>query len=101
MNREGRTVGGPCRYATHLPGGVVFALLTRATALFFSVSAFAQGTTGTSAGTGAQVWTHGQQERIPSETRLDFTLEQPVEITYIPGRRSQRRLNAEQASSYE
>ncbi|HEX2663856.1 MAG TPA: TonB-dependent receptor [Candidatus Acidoferrum sp.] len=47
MNREGRTVGGPCRYATHRSGGVVFALLAMATALFFSVSAFAQGTTGT------------------------------------------------------
>jgi hypothetical protein len=47
MNREGRTVAGPCRYAAHRPGDVVLALLALATALFFSVSAFAQGTTGT------------------------------------------------------
>lgn len=56
---------------------------------------------GGGAGTGAQVWTHGQPVRIPSETRLDFTLERPVEITYIPGRRSRRHLNAEQTSSYQ
>ncbi|HEX8880036.1 MAG TPA: hypothetical protein VF749_08410 [Candidatus Acidoferrum sp.] len=55
---------------------------------------------GGGAGTGAQGWTHGQQVRIPSETRLDSTLEQLVAITYIPGRRSQRRLNAQQTSSY-
>jgi len=45
---------------------------------------------GGGAGTGAQVWTHSQQVRIPSETRLDFRLEQPLEITYIPGQWSQR-----------
>ena len=55
---------------------------------------------GGGAGTGAQVWTHGQQVRIPPETRLDSTLEQQVAITYIPGRPSQRRLNAQQTSSY-
>lgn len=43
---------------------------------------------GGGAGTGAQVWTHGQQVRIPPETRLDFRLEQPLEITYVPGLRS-------------
>lgn len=47
MNRKGRTVAGACRYAAHCPGDVVLALLALATALFFSVSAFAQGTTGT------------------------------------------------------
>jgi BON domain len=55
---------------------------------------------GGGAGTGAQVWTRGQQVRIPSETRLDFTLEQPLDITYVPGRRLQRHWNAERASSY-
>lgn len=40
---------------------------------------------GGGAGTGAQVWTHSQQIRIPSETRLNFTLEQPLHITYVPG----------------
>jgi BON domain-containing protein len=54
---------------------------------------------GGGAGTGVQVLTHGQQVKIPSETRLDFTLQQPLDITYIPGRRSQRHANADQASS--
>ncbi len=54
---------------------------------------------GGGAGTGAQVFTHGQQVKIPSETRLDFTLQQPLDITYVPGKRSQRHSNAEQAPS--
>lgn len=54
---------------------------------------------GGGAGTGAQVLTHGQQVKIPSETRLDFTLQQPLDITYTPGTRSRRHSNAEQASS--
>jgi hypothetical protein len=45
---------------------------------------------GGGAGTGVQVFTKGKQVKIPSETRLDFTLQQPFDITYIPGRRSQR-----------
>jgi hypothetical protein len=51
---------------------------------------------GGGAGTGVQVFTHGQQVNIPSETRLDFTLQQSVEITYIPGKRSRQRSNADQ-----
>ncbi len=54
---------------------------------------------GGGAGTGVQVFTHGQQVKIPSETRLDFTLQQPLEITYVPGKRSRRNSNADQASS--
>jgi BON domain-containing protein len=54
---------------------------------------------GGGAGTGVQVLTHGQQVKIPSETRLDFTLQQPLDITYVVGKRSQRHSNAEQASS--
>jgi hypothetical protein len=42
---------------------------------------------GGGAGTGVQVLTKGQQIKIPPETRLDFTLEQPFDITYIPGKR--------------
>ena len=45
---------------------------------------------GGGAGTGVQVFTKGKQVKIPSETRLDFTLEQPFDITYLPGRKSQR-----------
>ena len=44
---------------------------------------------GGGAGTGVQVFTKGKQVKIPSETRLDFTLQQPFDITYIPGRKSQ------------
>jgi hypothetical protein len=51
---------------------------------------------GGGAGTGVQVFTHGQQVKIPSETRLDFTLQQPVEITCVPGKRSRQRSNADQ-----
>ncbi len=54
---------------------------------------------GGGAGTGVQVFTHGQQVKIPSETRLDFTLQQPLDITYVPGKRSRRHSNVDQASS--
>jgi len=47
--------------------------------------------TGAGAGGVVQGATKGQQIKIPSETKLDFTLEQPVEISYFPERnRSQR-----------
>ena len=39
---------------------------------------------GGAGGTAVQVMTKGQQVRIPSETRLDFRLEAPLEITYFP-----------------
>jgi hypothetical protein len=43
-------------------------------------------------GTGAavQVLTKGQQVKIPAETRLDFTLHDPVDITYLAPKRSAR-----------
>jgi BON domain len=43
---------------------------------------------GGGAGTGLQVFTKGKQIKIPSETRLDFTLQQPFDITYFPSRKS-------------
>src|SRR5580692_10490319 len=45
---------------------------------------------GAGAGTGAvvQAVTHGQQVKIPSETRLDFTLHDPVNVTYFPKKSS-------------
>ena len=52
---------------------------------------------GGGAGTGVQVFTKGQQVKIPSETRLDFTLQQPLEITYLPGKKSRQRSNADRA----
>ncbi len=39
---------------------------------------------GAGAGTAVQAVTHGEQVKIPSETRLDFTLRDPVNITYLP-----------------
>lgn len=54
---------------------------------------------GGGAGTGVQVFTHGQQVKIPSETRLDFTLQQPLDITYLPGKRSRQRSSADQPQS--
>jgi outer membrane biosynthesis protein TonB len=42
-------------------------------------------------GTAVQAMTKGQQVKIPSESRLDFTLHAPVAITYIPGKKSSSR----------
>jgi BON domain-containing protein len=39
---------------------------------------------GAGGGTAVQALTHGQQVKIPSETRLDFTLHDPVGVTYFP-----------------
>src|SRR6266849_7616629 len=50
---------------------------------------------GGGAGTGVQVFTKGQQVKIPSETRLDFTLQQPFDITYLPGKKSRQRSNGD------
>lgn len=52
---------------------------------------------GGGAGTGVQVFTKGKQVKIPSETRLDFTLQQPFDITYIPTRKSQRSTSGQQS----
>jgi len=40
--------------------------------------------TGAGAGTVASAATKAQQVQIPAETKLDFTLEQPVSVTYSP-----------------
>jgi hypothetical protein len=40
--------------------------------------------TGAGAGGIAQGVTKGQQVKIPSETKLDFSLEQPVDLSYFP-----------------
>jgi len=54
---------------------------------------------GAGAGTGVQVFTKGQQVKIPSETRLDFTLQSPFEVTYIPGKQSKRTAVSEEAAA--
>jgi hypothetical protein len=43
---------------------------------------------GAGGGTAVQALTHGQQVKIPSETRLDFTLHDPVDVTYFPRKSS-------------
>jgi len=40
---------------------------------------------GAGSGTAVQVLTKGKQVQVPSETKLDFELEQPVEISIMPG----------------
>lgn len=48
--------------------------------------------TGAGAGTVAEAATKGQQVKIASETKLDFVLDQPVEVSYFPDKnRSSRR----------
>lgn len=39
-------------------------------------------------GAAVQGLTHGQQIKIPAETRLDFTLHDPVDVTYLPTKRA-------------
>jgi len=48
-------------------------------------------TVGAGAGAGAQVFTKGQQIRVPSETRIDFQLQQPIVVSYLPGAPAKRR----------
>ena len=43
---------------------------------------------GGGAGVGLQAFTKGKQIKIPSETRLDFTVQQSFDITYFPNRKS-------------
>ncbi len=46
---------------------------------------------GAASGAGVQVATKGKQIRIPSEAKLDFRLQQPVEVTYYPEKNRSRR----------
>ncbi len=43
---------------------------------------------GAGSGTAVQALTHGQQVKIPSETRLDFTLHDSLNVTYFPKKSS-------------
>src|SRR2546427_1665712 len=53
---------------------------------------------GAAGGTGVQVATKGQQIKIPSETRLDFKLDQPVSVTYFPGKNQRAHHSADSSS---
>jgi hypothetical protein len=46
---------------------------------------------GAATGAGATAATKGKQVKIPSETKLDFRLEQPVEVSYFPEKNRARR----------
>jgi hypothetical protein len=37
--------------------------------------------------TAVQVFTHGEQIKVPSETQLDFNLQVPVSVTYTPSKK--------------
>ena len=39
---------------------------------------------GVGGATAVQVFTHGEQIKVPSETQLDFNLQAPVSVTYMP-----------------
>ena len=43
---------------------------------------------GAGGGTAVQAMTKGQQVKIPSETRLDFTLHTPVAVIYLPNKKT-------------
>jgi hypothetical protein len=51
---------------------------------------------GAGGGTAVQAATKGQQVKIPSETRLDFTLHAPVLVTYLPPKKSAPTAGADQ-----
>jgi BON domain len=42
---------------------------------------------GGAGGTAVQASTHGKQVKIPSETKLDFTLHSPVDVTFLPSKK--------------
>ncbi len=41
-------------------------------------------------GVAVQALTKGEQVKIPAETRLDFTLHAPIDVTYFPGKKTPR-----------
>ena len=45
---------------------------------------------GGAGGTAAQAATHGEQVRLPAETKLDFTLQEPVTVHYFPDKNNRR-----------
>ena len=56
---------------------------------------------GAGGGAAVQATTKGQQVRIPPETHLDFTLRDPLDVTFIPGKKSSHpTTNAAPPASY-
>jgi hypothetical protein len=82
------TTTGDVSKASSSRGARTAGVVGGATALGAIIGALAGGgrgaaigaASGAAVGTGAQVITKGQQVRIPSETRLNFTLQQPIQF---------------------
>src|SRR6266568_8223915 len=55
-------------------------------------------TVGAAGGTGVQAATKGQQIKIPSETRLEFKLDQPVSVIYFPGKNQRAHHSADSSN---
>jgi len=71
---------GDVSQASASRGGRTAKVVGGTTALGAIVGAIAGGGKGAAVGGAAQVMTKGQQVKIPSETRLTFTLQQPVQL---------------------
>src|SRR5262249_50734065 len=56
---------------------------------------------GAGAGTAVQVFIKGKQVKIPSETKLDFELEQPVEFTLLPSSNRDSQNGSQRADSHQ
>jgi len=56
---------------------------------------------GAGAGTAVQVFIKGKQVKIPSETKLDFELEQPVELTLVPSSNRDSQNGSQQADFHQ
>jgi hypothetical protein len=69
--------------AEKIGGGAVFGAIIGALAGGGKGAAIGAGA-GAGAGTVYQAATHGKQVKIPSETKLDFQLDQPVTVTVTP-----------------
>ncbi len=78
------------RTAEAVGGGAVIGALIGA-AIGHGKGAAIGAATGAGAGTAAEAATKGQQIQIASETKLDFSLEQPVDVTYFPEKNRSRR----------
>ena len=85
--RTAETVGGGA-----VLGGIIGAIAGRGRGAAIGSVA------GAGAGTAVEARTHGQQVRIPSETKLNFTLKNPVTIPVNPGSGSQPQSTSPESS---
>jgi len=81
VQQEGSSRGK--RSAAVIGGGAVLGALIGGLAGGGKGAAIGAGV-GAGGGTAVQAATHGQQVKIPSETRLDFTMHEAVAVTYLP-----------------